>query len=202
MVGYLTPGWCHLRISAFLGFQPSLTRHFASVWEPRSYWLVYVGRTPLLRDPVDHARFSDCFFSFSLYPSCPFLPVCLFPSSLPSSSSLPVLLQKRHRRLCRTTPHLYRYHRSRSSLSSPLPKRCLLPNTPTLPRATLAVDIELFEHARALVQARESRPEDTNKTYDPKPKEWRVYPPFRFAHPIYASTHHFGRPQGTGTRQW
>jgi len=38
-----------------------------------------------------------------------------------------------------------------------------------------ALDVELFVHgARALAQARESRPKNTNKAYGLKQKEWRV----------------------------
>src|SRR5947207_10406318 len=38
-----------------------------------------------------------------------------------------------------------------------------------------ALDVELFaQGARALAQARESRPKNTNKSYEPKQKEWRV----------------------------
>ena len=38
-----------------------------------------------------------------------------------------------------------------------------------------ALDVELFAHgARALVQARESRPKNTNKAYGPKQREWRM----------------------------
>jgi hypothetical protein len=38
-----------------------------------------------------------------------------------------------------------------------------------------ALDVELFAHgARTLAQAQETRPTNTNKTYGPKQKEWRV----------------------------
>jgi hypothetical protein len=41
-----------------------------------------------------------------------------------------------------------------------------------------ALDIELFAHcARALAEARESRPKNTFKAYDPKQKEWREFCP-------------------------
>ena len=39
-----------------------------------------------------------------------------------------------------------------------------------------ALDVELFaQGARALAQARETRPRNTNKTYDPKQKEWQQF---------------------------
>ena len=39
-----------------------------------------------------------------------------------------------------------------------------------------ALDVELFtQGARALAQACETRPRNTNKTYNPKQKEWREF---------------------------
>ena len=41
-----------------------------------------------------------------------------------------------------------------------------------------ALDVELFaQGARALTLARETRPKNTNKAYDPKQREWRVSRP-------------------------
>ncbi|KAK7179070.1 hypothetical protein PSPO01_14853, partial [Paraphaeosphaeria sporulosa] len=51
---------------------------------------------------------------------------------------------------------------------------------PTAPASAVehrvALDVELFaQGGRALEQARETRPKNTNKTYDPKQKEWQQF---------------------------
>jgi hypothetical protein len=70
-----------------------------------------------------------------------------------------------------------------SILSAALARRAMKPpRRAARPPATAktaqdraALDVELFEHgARALAQARESRPKNTNKTYNSKQKEWQV----------------------------
>jgi hypothetical protein len=56
------------------------------------------------------------------------------------------------------------------------PRRAVrVPTTAKTAQDRAALDVELFEHgARALTQARESRPKNTNRTYNPKQKEWQV----------------------------
>lgn len=62
---------------------------------------------------------------------------------------------------------------SPSSLPASLPAPTAVPGS-TEHRA--ALDVELFaQGARALAQARETRPKNTNKSYDPKQKEWQEF---------------------------